>query len=561
MSLSTSDQKECSSTCPKRRHLFPVGMLIAVMTPLWWNLSLVRTAPQQRSLLDLQQHPQQQQQRHLLRENSNDNVNPLIPIHDISTSHTSSSSSTTLPYDAFNTPAVQCRLALEQWQNNNIDWWMTHPPYPIVEYVWKYTDASTRNPYYLGLFHLLKENGNSRLRAERVYELAWEWQDQYGNNYTVGTMNKAGMKHVRLYFRLDPPRVHTNNGEGAIIPQRMWPTLPNGTIPIVYDLQPYIQCNQIEQQPPNRPPKEAKIGACITRFWGQHDLIPEWIAYHRLLGVQHFWLFVSEPFGNVHQSALPRYEKDITYIPYNYTWKGHRRTSTTGPSEEENDMAYGGENWFQPMANNQCLHLAKQYEFDWIFTPDVDEYVAILDPTIDHHFGVGEEEAAPPLQQYLQRFQEARTSPGKPKLGEVCLYGGGYGRHPTKETDPTQFQLTIDFTYRRDRKLGSGEGTYDGKGAGGRKKCFYNAQVVKDVLIHEKVQGGSSVLANTTEIELMHFRSPLLGPQEARPDKLVSYPETRDIYRDKIVEELIKSNWTFPILAAHVDQGYTSLMT
>lgn len=446
-------------------------------------------------------------------------------------------------YDGFNTPSVQCRLGLESWQNDNIDRWMKNPPYPLVEWAWEVTDDKDHGTHYVVLLKVLHCGNRTSERTQQIVsQLQWQWQDQAGDTHTVHPDQiDAQSEDVdpKIYFRLSPPEPSNTN----LVPAKLWPTWKgNDTIPIEYDLKPYLRCNKVEKE--NPPPKEAKIGACVTRFWGQHDLVPEWIAYHRMLGIQHFFFFVSEPFENIYHT-MPQHERDITYIPYNYTWEGHKHNGNQEMIAHPSNSGWsaGGENWFQMLANNQCLMMAKQYGLDWIMTPDVDEYVAIHDPTVTHFSNPS------PLQQYLQKYQD-KAQP------QVCLHGGGYGRNPRSERDKGQFQLTLDFTYRRDRTIGNGEHNRDGRGAGGRRKCFYNPRSVSGVDYHgmtgETFGQGN---ANITEIELYHFRTPMLGPQFP-PHRLTSYPEVRDMYRDKVMEELKRLNWTLPHLHKHVCTGY-----
>lgn len=465
-------------------------------------------------------------------------------------------------FDGFNTPSVKCRLELEQWQNDNIERWMQNPPYPLVEWVWKLTDDTSNSTYYKVLLNVLNHGDKTKKRTNYVAEgLRWQWQDQFGNVHRVGK-ERIEIQNVRqnprLYFRLDVADNQTETPR----PVKLWPTevvVPTtkrrsrtvAKVPIEYDLEPYLQCNQVERE--NAPPPEVKIGACITRFWGQHDLMQEWIAYHRMIGIQHFWFFVSEPFENIYDT-MPRHEQDITYIPYNYTWDAHKENGTQEMIETAAGWSAGGENWFQPMANNQCLMMAKQYGLDWVMTPDVDEYIVVHDPAITHFTSPS------PLQQYLGKpeFQHDANDETKPR-GQVCLNGGGYGKHPKLEND-TVFELTIDFTYRKDRIYGNGELGPDGKGAGGRRKCFYNPKVIDGVDTHGKHGRWRDNLkdcVNTTEIELYHFRSPLLGPVEAAEDQLASYPELRDMYRDKLKQEMKRLDWALPKFDSHVCQNYT----
>ena len=77
----------------------------------------------------------------------------------------------------------------------------------------------------------------------------------------------------------------------------------------VYDLRPYLKCDRIETEI-DRPPPGTKIGMCV-RFRGDHHLIPPFIAYHRLIGVEHFWFYVNEEFDLSDLPVAPY----LTYVP------------------------------------------------------------------------------------------------------------------------------------------------------------------------------------------------------------------------------------------------------
>lgn len=270
------------------------------------------------------------------------------------------------------------------------------------------------------------------------------------------------------------------------------------------------------------------------------------LTYHRMIGIDHFYLLVAEPFENI-QNTMPQYEKDITYVPYNYTWTNHKHNGNRNMITNVWGWRAQGEIWFQNSANNQCLNLAKHHGLDWVITPDADEWVAVQDPSIPHFT------TPPPLKQYFEKYHPKPTA-----TTQVKVSGGGWGRHPQLETKTSKFELTIDFTYRRDRKLGNENNLETGAGACGRLKCFYNVDAVEHVRIHAGVQEGVSKgeVANTDHIELNHFRNPWLGvPRNTRgdvkADQLVSYPELRDMYRDKLDADLRRLNWAFPDFKAH----------
>ncbi|CAB9505466.1 UPF0392 protein [Seminavis robusta] len=455
--------------------------------------------------------------------------------------------------------ATQCRLDLDSWQNANIDRWMDSKA-PWMEWIWAMNDKSTGQRYWLVIL-LTIDTGIGNYFAPRLNRMEWMWQDSSGNNHTatpVFTKRLKQPRNDRVYLRLDLPPTNTyssdnnNNNNNhtqqqvMATPKYLWPDNDELLQNTTYHLEPYLQCSNLERR--HKPPPHVKVGACITRFWGQHDLLPEWIEYHRLIGVQHFWLFVSEPFENVRNNhKLPHNNnQDVTYIPYHYTWARHQHKRPNAT------LKFGGESMFQAAAINQCLYLAKQYDLDWIYTPDVDEYVAVLDPELL----VNNSQA--PLPAYLERTFAQDSDPAT--LGQVCMEGVAFGRN--KLTEPLQdknenastsdqFQLTIDFTYRLNRTKGS---------TGGRRKCFYRPAVVNDAWVHLARDGGRSINTDPNQVDLYHYRSPLLGvfQHKGTDADLVSYPEIRDRYRDKILAALYESNALMPNFAAHVDLGYNS---
>jgi len=444
----------------------------------------------------------------------------------------------TLPelHDAFDTPAVNCRLNLESWQNKNIDRWMWSK-WPLLEYVWELTEEKTKRRKFVLLFNINTwrtaqgQNMSQRPfnKAHLTHKITWHWQDQFGIAHVspqdVAISEKRRyQKENQFYLYIYPPK--HSSGQDILKPTQVWPAMSNITSDVIfYNTKPFLTCNKIEKS--NPPPAHVKVGVCITRFWGQHDLMPEWIMYHRMLGVQHFWLFVAEPFGNIFQT-MPRYESDITYIPYNYTWKSH---SENAPPDFK--LPCGGGELFQETANNQCLYLAKQYGVDWITMPDYDEFFVINDPSITHF------SKPAPLQQLLDRENiEAKET--------ICVYGAAYGRHPELEPRDKSFELMIDFTYRKNRTISQVKDlkAVDGHGAGGRKKCFYKASKVWTVKIHGAgFNMFPPVNKEIGEIELAHFRTPMVGVHQTEVSSLVSYPRTKKMYREKVMKALRAANW------------------
>lgn len=175
-------------------------------------------------------------------------------------------------FDGFNTPVVKCRLGLEQWQNDNIAWWIKRKTYPLVEYVRELIHPKTQQKYYKVYFHvLLCGKGDCSLnRAKAIQAMNWTWVDERGLTHHLPSHHLiiSDVENTpRIRFDLHPEDVNNGGSE----PTELWPTLPDGTVPVVYDLGRYIKCSKVERMhlPPLPAAKnEVKIGACITRFWG-----------------------------------------------------------------------------------------------------------------------------------------------------------------------------------------------------------------------------------------------------------------------------------------------------
>ena len=146
-----------------------------------------------------------------------------------------------------------------------------------------------------------------------------------------------------------------------------WPSYENATLK--FDLRPLLKCSSLEVQHP--PPSDVKIGAFL-RFRGNRDLVNQWVAYHRLIGIDYFWIYVNEEFDN----ATGLYEWDnVRYVPYRYVWSAEHWDYAHGFK-----AAYGGDDFWKTSASQQCLYLAKRYGLDWLLVADSDEYLWISQP-------------------------------------------------------------------------------------------------------------------------------------------------------------------------------------
>lgn len=98
-------------------------------------------------------------------------------------------------------------------------------------------------------------------------------------------------------------------------------------------------------------PQHIKHASC-TSIQGEvnRDLLLQWIEHHHLIGVDHFFVYVNEPFDGI-DKLFPR--PYVTYIPFDY----HHRAF-----------------YYQSTWQNDCIYRAKNATLTWLGLHDIDEY-------------------------------------------------------------------------------------------------------------------------------------------------------------------------------------------
>lgn len=134
-----------------------------------------------------------------------------------------------------------------------------------------------------------------------------------------------------------------------------------------YDVRPFVQCEElyVVQSP------AVQTAACTqVRGEGPLGILEEWVEYHRLVGFQHFWIYVDDD-----PSVIPTLPQRhyITYIPYNYCLCHH------------NDKWKFSDSWwrnvpvFQYSVMGECVLRARNERIRWLALHDVDEYFQVVD--------------------------------------------------------------------------------------------------------------------------------------------------------------------------------------
>lgn len=134
--------------------------------------------------------------------------------------------------------------------------------------------------------------------------------------------------------------------------------------------------------------KEIKVGITTT-FSGVREKLLEWITYHSIIGFDHIWIYINEPWLN--GTGLPLEMPGVTFIPYDNKiqnhWKDFKRKGKVRTSTFDT--------W---RGNTQvdALWRAKRMDMDWMAFVDLDEFVVCL-----NHASV-----IPNVKEFLKPFQE-----------------------------------------------------------------------------------------------------------------------------------------------------------
>lgn len=381
---------------------------------------------------------------------------------------------------------------------------------PLVDWVW---DMGKYVLVNLKFHRVLSWNRLAFLKA------TWQWQDQFGNNFTVADI--MGKREALLFSNAFAVYA-TSNKYGVTLARLEIPSFTNATersvqvslwvsnvtfrkstkyIPSVYDLQPFMKCDKIENEM-EKPAPDAKIGMCV-RFRGDHHLIPPFVAYHRLIGVDHFWFYSNEPF-NI--SDLPT-RSYVTYVPYRFVYAEHanktRVTNTNGKVTHWN-LPFDGDNFWQQDVEQQCLYRSKRYGFNWLMTNDVDEYLWLNKIETGQSDGKTVQQqkkknylanplstsSKPKLKQFLEKYEQ------RSEIGALAVDGWAFGA----VTNAANASLPFDYCERTLKP-----------GVGGREKLIYHVPTATRIGVHWLLEGGKTLKLPITDIRWNHYRSPSKG--------------------------------------------------
>jgi len=262
-------------------------------------------------------------------------------------------------------PAVQCMLDFESFMFPRIiEWYEARLPIPFSV---KIID----NQFYVLILttHIPKER--SRYCNAEMFSC---------NGIQATEAFKEGTKTKKYYHFLIiqcPSVIHPSNSTlttVSITPQNS-NTLKEKTKSsttkrqtISYDVEKLDECERKDiTHFSQRRGANIKIGATTSIKKSNISHVLQWAEYHHLIGVDHMWIYVNEPF-NQSGVAFPK-RKYISWIPYNlniYNYKFPRLSTS---------IAY--QEIFRIAAQTDAIWRARRMGMRWIAMNDIDEYIAV----------------------------------------------------------------------------------------------------------------------------------------------------------------------------------------
>ena len=422
--------------------------------------------------------------------------------------------------------ATRCFLDLQKQLNDHeIDKWIK-ADVPIVEKVFRLERVWIILLDVEHLHHETIKGGRHKNFWLADGGVQWYWQN--GNNTSLACVTNAltDDPHVSVLSCPNPNNDNDRSANPILWAMNATPTAHVDTHkkPLVtYNLTKFHACEALETKAwhQRRNPQNVSLGACT--MW--RDVSPlqihEWIAYHRMIGVERFWLYQNEPFWS--QRKKRRQNKndaflwaslalmdDVTMIPY-YNFH-HRRVKNSPPNHPSNFSF-----WQEPM-QFQCLYRAKKYQVDWIITTDLDEFIWVGNSNNQP----ATRQSRPLLRELLHELE--MTHPNIKDVGAFEMNSIPYRRNV--HFDPPQ-HLPLDYTWRTAQPLDARE--RDGV------KLIYQVEVARAIGRHELWKGGKTFqLQPSTQAHVRRFKE----TTAPIPNDLIRDSELFDAYHIPVLEEL-----------------------
>ena len=287
-----------------------------------------------------------------------------------------------------------------------------------------------------------------------------------------------------------------------------------------YELARFVECEKHDMK--DYSPPNILIGMC-TSIAGKgriREIAHEWVEFHRLIGVDHAWIYINSEWDQGKQSDKPY----ISWIPYNHNIKAYNFTDRPWTQRSE---------FFRVTSQVECVLRARRMGVEWVIFTDIDEYVQINDneTSIDDS-GV----PISPLKKLLQTYYKEE----KDAIGGLVMNSIPFGNNLSEEKTPEK-QLFIDHVYRNKINPTNVKWT--------RWKQIVNPQNVHNYAIHWL--GGGDVLKeirlDANRVRINHYKEVNKGVgvfQTEKASDLVRDATLAETYHDQLMVALGKASKT-----------------
>lgn len=272
-----------------------------------------------------------------------------------------------------------------------------------------------------------------------------------------------------------------------------------------YDLQEHIRCDKKIQANEHPIAKMANshsqvLGAC-TMILDTEDpsKVLQWVEYHRLIGIDHFWIYINgKSIGRWQNNSPLSLKPYITFVPY------------------ETSRGSSGF-WYQQAQQNECIYRSRSYGVSWLGLLDIDEYFHITMPSNLDTNGVGEEILPPTLLDLIE------TIPNNTDIGGIQFKNCFYGRRKKENKYP----LLLDYTSRTICT------------AYGREKNMIRPLNVDYFSVHMITTGEKTVqLDPSTQGYIQHFKGADSNIYKLVNNSIFTDTSLQDMYREKLLKAI-----------------------
>jgi hypothetical protein len=251
---------------------------------------------------------------------------------------------------------------------------------------------------------------------------------------------------------------------------------------VTFDMKKLLECEKKDIEFHSNFATGMKIGITTT-FKGDRERAFEWAAYHHILGFDHVWVYVNEPWNDGKDLPIRDY---VTWIPYNHNILHYNTTYRKMPGHPME--------MFRIASQNDALWRARRLGLDWMAFVDLDELVVLTNASKYNTYH--ETHGNGPMKSYMTEFAKKIVTDGL-YLG-IFLQSVPFGRNIESDPNSTK-ELLLDYTWRENASLYT-----DWWEA--RNKLIVDVKRVTSVNIHYMGIGGDLYKANVTELRVNHYK-------------------------------------------------------